>query len=188
MNIFNKNIALTLFMGAILTVGTHAQERVAIGSGETQMTWTALKTAVETARSESSGAHKRIDQIVVCNTKQMIYSPDTIGKDNDGCVANKDLANVLTCSKQKKFFDGTKCVAGDVETTVGLRWVQTGSVKIGDCGAVPFGKNECKGGLGASCTTANQTCYARIPGTMGSCGGDGMGTSVMNAYVLRCTQ
>ncbi|RYG60187.1 MAG: hypothetical protein EON60_08010 [Alphaproteobacteria bacterium] len=169
-----------------LTNLAYAQERTAMGTTETQMTWTALKNLIDSANAKSDGAHKRIDQIVVCNTKQMIYSPDTNGKDADGCVAIKELANVLNCSKQKKFFDGTACVAGDVATTSGLRWVQTGSVKIGDCGAVPFGKNECKAGMGASCTTAQQSCYSRIPGTMGSCGGDGMGTSVMNAYVLRC--
>lgn len=96
--------------------GLQAQERAAGGTTETQMTWSALKSQVDTARAESTAAHTRIDKIQVCSKKQMIYVPNAAGADADDCIHNTKIENVITCGKTGMVYNGTKCVDPEAET------------------------------------------------------------------------
>lgn len=117
-----------------------AQERAAGGAAETQMTWTALKSLVDTARIESKGAHDRIDQSIVCNKQFKVYAPDAKGAVN-GCLDNKlvtdlrtdvtvvegDVKNIIACNKKGQIYDGKACAV--IKAEAERRWVATTSGK-----------------------------------------------------------
>ncbi|PZP39139.1 MAG: hypothetical protein DI585_05055 [Pseudomonas fluorescens] len=69
----------------IIGVEAHAQERAASGSVDTQMTWTALKTAVGAVEGKADAVNARVDQIVVCGRKGMVYAPGDGAADAQGC-------------------------------------------------------------------------------------------------------
>lgn len=136
---FYYRVSVGVFaMCAALSQGAFAQERAAGGTTETQMTWSALKSAVDTARTESKAAHDRIDQIELCNKKSMDYAPKVTGADADGCIDNKLITNLTTritnveaCNALKMLYapkdasaNAKGCVAPDVPAAV-----QMGSVE-----------------------------------------------------------
>lgn len=76
-----------LILGLLCLAGSaFAQERSATGSMETQMTWSALSDQVNIAKTQLAGANVRINQVVVCGRKSMLYAPGA-GADSQGCVA-----------------------------------------------------------------------------------------------------
>ncbi len=86
----------------------HAQERTAAGSLDTQMTWSALAAKVGAASDKAEAVNSRVDQIVVCGLKGMLYAPGHAKADGQGClqVAVESPA-------------GTVCGAGSHSTEVG---------------------------------------------------------------------
>lgn len=108
---------------------TQAQERAAGGTTETQMTWTALKSQVETARTESAAAHTRIDKIVICNKKNMLYVPGVTGADTDGCIEDAVVKQliistslVIGCGEKNQVYNQKTKKCTDVAGA--RRWVQ----------------------------------------------------------------
>lgn len=101
-----------------------AQERAAGGTVETQMTWHALSSLVEDAKTKTEAVSLRVDQIVKCNNKAMAYAPGA-GADADGCIENSKLLalqvratnletrtnSVVNCGASGYFFNGSTCVA-----------------------------------------------------------------------------
>jgi len=63
-----------------------AQERSASGALDTELTWSALSSQLSTAKGQLAGANVRIDQVIVCGKKSMLYAPGA-GADSQGCVA-----------------------------------------------------------------------------------------------------
>jgi len=127
-----------------------AQERTAGTTLDTQMTWSALNTRVESASNKANAVNTRVDQVAVCGGKGLVYAPGSAGADAQGCKqattdpavttaitnlqnsvnalsssvtsANTTIGTVLTCSKQGQFFNGTTCVSPATGT------VQAGSL------------------------------------------------------------
>jgi hypothetical protein len=62
-----------------------AQERTAGSPLDTQMTWSGLSSKITTVSQRTDSAHIRIDQVQVCGSKGMVYSPGG-GGDSQGCV------------------------------------------------------------------------------------------------------
>ncbi len=122
-----KYAIYSLYIVAFATAG-HAQERTAAGVLDTQMTWSTLKSLVDAASVKSDAAHSRIDQILTCNKKNMIYSPDSSGTDTQGCIANKDIIQIVACGKQGKFYDGNACAEAE---NSGMRWYQSRAFSSG---------------------------------------------------------
>lgn len=146
-------------LAAIFPLMTQAQERAAGGTTETQMTWTALKSQVDTARAESTAAHTRIDKIQVCSKKQMIYVPNAAGADADDCINNAKLENVITCGKSGMVFNGTKCIDPEAE-----------SIACAKKNLLYNGK-DCVVSIAPKCKLVNSTVTSR-DGPHGSSGGE----------------
>ncbi|PZP38965.1 MAG: hypothetical protein DI585_05710 [Pseudomonas fluorescens] len=77
-------------MFAALPFTVSAQERSASGSVDLQMTWTALNSLVQSSVAKSDMVNARVDQVVVCNRKAMLYAPGG-GADADGCIENSKI-------------------------------------------------------------------------------------------------
>lgn len=71
----------------ILPVLATAQERSAMGAIDTQVTWSALRTMVDAANTKSDAVNARMDQVVVCGKKGMVYAPGATSADGDGCLS-----------------------------------------------------------------------------------------------------
>ncbi|TKW62057.1 MAG: hypothetical protein DI628_05410 [Blastochloris viridis] len=85
-----------------------AQETVAGGTLDTQMSWAALKGVAEQANGNAKTSLALATAIRDCGIKDMIYSPGTNGADANGC---------------KKIFDPKELM------------VKTGQVALGPCGS-----------------------------------------------------
>ena len=77
-------------MLTVATFSAHAQERSAAGSVDLQMTWTALNSLVQSSVAKSDMVNARVDQVVICNRKAMLYAPGS-GADADGCIENSKI-------------------------------------------------------------------------------------------------
>lgn len=116
---------LSLAVTILLTSTAMAQERTAAGAMDTQMTWTALSAKVQSANDKADAVNVRVDQVVVCGKKGMVYAPGATGADSQGCFQSatapgvitslttiqSSVSNVVTCNKAGQVFDGTKCIA-----------------------------------------------------------------------------
>lgn len=78
-----------------------AQERTASGAISEQVTWSSLSAQISAVNSRTEAVNSRIDQLVVCARKGMIYAPGS--GDAQGCleasqggVTNKNISFVLT--------------------------------------------------------------------------------------------
>ncbi len=60
----------------LMLPATHAQERTAAGALDTQMTWSSLKTLVDSANTNIKAVHMRLDKAEECAGKGMLYAPD----------------------------------------------------------------------------------------------------------------
>lgn len=69
----------------LLATGAQAQERTAIGGTDTQMTWSALSTLINGVDTKTDAVNSRVDQVVVCAKKGMVYAPGAPGTDAQGC-------------------------------------------------------------------------------------------------------
>lgn len=73
-----------------------AQERTAIGGTDTQMTWSALSTLINGVSTKTDAVNSRVDQVVVCAKKGMVYAPGAPGIDGDGCLPPEVPPSVVT--------------------------------------------------------------------------------------------
>ncbi|RYG60189.1 MAG: hypothetical protein EON60_08020 [Alphaproteobacteria bacterium] len=155
--IFRRVLSLTLVIASMAGLA-YAQERAAGGAAETQMTWSSLRSIVDGANAISDAVNTRVDQIVACNKKQMIYSPGTTA---DGCVPNTDVANLITCGDSGQIYDKSKkgCVDPSTDVTPKLIWlpndvfVDGKSKDYADCPR-----------MFSNCTTVNQRCKVEYTG------------------------
>ncbi len=103
-----------------------AQERTAAGALDTQMTWTALKNLVDATSVKVDAVNARVDQGVVCGKKQMYYAPGANGADNDGCLGNTNIVNIINCGKEGKVYNGTACIqtssSSSSESSKSMSW------------------------------------------------------------------
>ncbi|WP_142781090.1 hypothetical protein [Agrobacterium sp. T29] len=83
-----KIILLALAALSLITAA-FAQERTAAGTVENQMSWSALNTKIATANSKADAVNSRVEQVVVCGRKGMLYAPGQAGADGQGCVVSK---------------------------------------------------------------------------------------------------
>lgn len=157
-------ILLTVFGVAF---DSEAQERAASGVMETQMTWSALSNIAKGAGDKADAVNSRVNQIVVCGRKNMIYAPNAIGVDAEGCVIGKvdpdliaTINNMTTCARDSKIYNPTtnSCVS-----TESSRWVQTSQVDFGDRAPnrntmAAYGITACTVYAGQKCTTNGQRC------------------------------
>src|SRR5689334_12035540 len=82
-----EKIGFYMFAAALcMSQPLWAQERSAGGSAETQMTWSALSAKIANVDTKATGANVRIDQLVKCGKKEMLYAPGMAGADADGCI------------------------------------------------------------------------------------------------------
>ncbi|RYG60188.1 MAG: hypothetical protein EON60_08015 [Alphaproteobacteria bacterium] len=143
---------------SMFVAGAQAQERAAGGNVEAQMTWTSLSSLVTGANEKSAAVNKRVDQIVTCNKKQMIFVDTAAG---DGCVANTDVANLITCGDSGQIYDKSKktCIDPSTAVTPKLLWLPNGVTVAGkskDYADCPR--------MYSNCTTANQRCKVQYTG------------------------
>ncbi len=96
-----------------------AQERAATGPMDTQMTWTALSTMISSVGTKVDGANKRMDQLVICSKKGMLYAPGDAASDGQGCKASTAAPTLASCYQRAGTF-GTHvtCNSGEVVTKV----------------------------------------------------------------------
>lgn len=102
----------------LLAPFTLAQERTAGSSLENQMTWTALSSMAKNAADKADMVDVRVNQIVVCSRKKMLYAPGMNGADSEGCVTAVDLTSmqntinsIISCAASGGAFNGTNCIA-----------------------------------------------------------------------------
>ena len=109
-------VAVMCFGGA---VSSGAQERSASGSMDTQVTWTALSNLAKAANDKADMVGTRVDQIVVCGKKNMIYAPGAAGADAQGCVIGKiepsvqnNINNIIACANSGQMYSSSsnQCV------------------------------------------------------------------------------
>lgn len=136
---------LTLaFILALAPFTIHAQERTAGSALDTQMTWTSLAAQAKAASDKADAVNTRVDQVVICAKKGMLYMPGVGGIDSQGCKepfrsgdvngnltqlynaintlnsnVNNSLSNIYACNKAGQVYDGTKCIA----SSSGERWI-----------------------------------------------------------------
>ncbi|MER9336780.1 hypothetical protein NKJ06_22740 [Mesorhizobium sp. M0293] len=116
------NTSLSLIAAAmVLAWPAMAQERAATGPIDTQMTWSALSSQISTLGVKVDGANKRMDQLVICSKKSMLYAPGDAVSDTDGCLS--PLGNIKTvvvsgsiCSRASQAL--TKTVTCPADTTL----------------------------------------------------------------------
>lgn len=133
-------------LGMVCTA--HAQERAAIGNVQTQMTWSALSTLINGVSTKTDAVNSRVDQVVVCAKKGMVYAPGQTGADADACLmpaippsvtnnlntlntttanTNSTVSNIISCNTQGLVFNGSACVNSSAKTT------GTVTVNYGQC-------------------------------------------------------
>ncbi len=98
-----------------------AQERAAAGSLENQMTWTSLSNMAKAAEAKADAVNSRVDAVVVCGKKGMVYAPDAPLADAAGCLTV--MPAVPTCAAgQSLTFNGTafSCVTAVALPTCGV--------------------------------------------------------------------
>lgn len=114
----------------LMATGATAQERAAGGSLETQVTWSALSTKINSMGARVDAANARIDQLVVCGKLGKLYAPGHASADADGClvatgaVIDTDATKQVTITSYKG--DGwapKDCPAGHVMT--GGYWTES---------------------------------------------------------------
>ncbi len=100
-----------ILIGLTLVHVGQTQERAAGSSVDVQMSWSALSTMVQAVDTKTTAVNSRVDQIVVCSKKGMVYAPATAGIDTDGCLNPKNTVNttdydkVVACNDQGLVFD-----------------------------------------------------------------------------------
>lgn len=125
--------AHTLLAATLLLAGTaHAQERAAAGTTETQMTWSALKSLVEKAETNSTAAHSRIDQLVDCGKLNMLYGPGHAKANTKGCIAIDTAGAMAFVPATNRYYQhtGVKVKKGQkvtMKVTGKVSWARTGS-------------------------------------------------------------
>lgn len=62
-----------------------ALEQAVGGDFQTEATWSALSTMIKSTKSYAQMVNARVDQILLCNAKGMLYTPGAEGIDADGC-------------------------------------------------------------------------------------------------------
>ncbi|RYG61342.1 MAG: hypothetical protein EON60_03890 [Alphaproteobacteria bacterium] len=152
---------ITLLVLTMLPLTSMAQERASGGTVERQMTWSSLRTLVDAANAKSDDVNARVNKIVACNKKQMIFVDTASG---DGCVPNTDIANLVTCGDSGQIYDKSKkaCIDPSTAVTPKLLWLPNDvsvagkSKDYADCPR-----------MFSNCTTANQRC--KIGYTGGQC-------------------
>jgi hypothetical protein len=95
--------AFSLTLAGVAGTGI-AQERTAGGALDTQMTWTALSNVAKAASDKADMVSSRVDQVVVCGRKGMVYAPGLSGADGQGCAWPTHLNNIIECGRQNKIF------------------------------------------------------------------------------------
>lgn len=98
---------LPLIILCLTAVTGNAQERAATGTTETQMTWSALSSKVNSTQSYAEGVNSRVDQIAACGKKGLVYAPGHAGADTGGCLSAKYLADVVACGRENKVYSAT---------------------------------------------------------------------------------
>lgn len=121
-----------------LCSGVMAQERAAGSALDTQMTWSALSAQAKAASDKADAVNSRVDQVVTCGKKGMVYAPGVAGRDVEGCVEagkagdistnissivnalntnttnvntlTSTVNNVVNCNKAGGTYNGTACV------------------------------------------------------------------------------
>lgn len=122
-----KNPLLLILSLLALLPNVHAQERTAAGTMETQMSWSALNTKIATANTKADAVNTRIEQVIVCSRKGLLYAPGQSEADGQGCVKpfvddsamnqlNTRMNSVLACAGQGRMFNGSSCVTAAVAT------------------------------------------------------------------------
>ncbi len=112
-------LTLLVFTTGIL----HAQERAAGSSVDVQMSWSALSTMVNAVDTKTTAVNSRVDQIVLCSKKGMVYAPGAAGIDADGCLnpKNSDLVDkIILCGDTGLIYDkpSDTCIKGVVDVKV----------------------------------------------------------------------
>ncbi|BAV53020.1 Uncharacterized protein MLTONO_p0550 (plasmid) [Mesorhizobium loti] len=82
-----KSLTYLLTASALLTPPAIAQERAATGPMDTQMTWSALSDQISSLKTQVTGTNARMDQLVLCGKKGLLYAPGQAGADGQGCLA-----------------------------------------------------------------------------------------------------
>ena len=85
MNVILKSASVLAL--ALCAITATAQERAASGDMDVQVTWTALKSEVDSAKAGTEIVKVKVDQVIKCNKKMMLYAPGASGADGDGCIA-----------------------------------------------------------------------------------------------------
>lgn len=81
-----------------------ALEQAVGGDFQTEVTWSALSTMIKSTKSYAQMVNARVDQILLCNAKGMLYTPGAEGVDRDGCsggghaVVVHPVASTAACS------------------------------------------------------------------------------------------
>ncbi len=124
----NKHFLLILIGLASLSLPQmiHSQERSAGSSVDVQMSWSALSTMVNAVDTKTTAVNSRVDQLVVCSKKGMVYAPGAAGIDADGCLNPKntvnttDYDNVVACNDQGLIYDKSAraCIRPTANVTV----------------------------------------------------------------------
>lgn len=79
-----KRLFVPLFTLSFISAGV-AQERTAAGAVETQMTWSALSAKADAAKNAAHAVGLKVNQVAVCGRKGMLYAPEGLGVDGEGC-------------------------------------------------------------------------------------------------------
>lgn len=100
-----------ILIGLTLVHIGQSQERAAGSSVDVQMSWSALSTMVNAVDTKTTAVNSRVDQIVVCSRKGMVYAPGAAGIDADGCLNPKNTVNTtdydraVACNDQGFIYD-----------------------------------------------------------------------------------
>lgn len=78
---------LFILAALVATGPVMAQERSAGGTRETQMTWSALSNQISAVQAQVGNTNGRIDDIVTCAKKGMVYALGAAGVDSQNCLA-----------------------------------------------------------------------------------------------------
>jgi len=96
----------------------HGQERTVQSNLNTEASWTALKNMIQAADMKAEMAQILANASKDCGISGMLYGPGTPTSDpTTGCKPVVDEAltvvvdNILECSKNRQFYNGTKCIS-----------------------------------------------------------------------------
>lgn len=81
----------------------HAQERTASGPLETQASWSALKSMVESTNGNLATLRIEVDAIKKCGTQSMIYAPGGPNSDASGCASVGSSVQVGTVTNTSSY-------------------------------------------------------------------------------------